>query len=124
MVRGGARSKAMTTDELLKLTLGELLERLLARPADDGAGWVNIRDERWPWRRIVAAAQRGECQVSKVGRQLLMRREELGRWLDLHRIRPAREQPTETSMSPAEAELHDILRSSGRRRRKARTPAR
>lgn len=110
----------MSRDDLLKLTLGELLERLLDARGDDGslAGWVSIRDERWPWRRILAAAQRGECQVSKVGRQLLMRREELDRWLGLQSIRSKRNAADTTDA--VGDHIDAMLRSKGyRRRRKA-----
>lgn len=69
----------------LNLTVRTLLERLLAAEKQD-AEWVNVRGDQWPWRHIVAAAERGECSVSRVGRKLLMRREELDRWLALHTI--------------------------------------
>lgn len=72
------------------MTLRTLLERLLReRPREQSYdAWVNIRDERWPWRHIVAAAERGECSVSKVGRRLMMRREDLDAWLAAQAIQP------------------------------------
>lgn len=105
--------------DLMQLTLGEVLERVLAGRVSDEAGWVNIRDERWPWRRILAAARRGECQVSKVGRQLLMRREELDRFLEQHRIRPKRIEPAnDVERSPLADDVAAILRNKGYRRRR------
>jgi hypothetical protein len=70
--------------EPLDITLGELVGRLQAPQAEHD--WVNIRTEDLPWRHIVSAAKRGECEVSRVGRRLMMRRAELDKWLTARRI--------------------------------------
>lgn len=84
----------MTQRDPLDMTLREFITSLSSGLAavsspDD---WVNIRDDaRYPWRHIVAAAERGECQVSRVGRKLLMQRAELDKFLSTRRIVPRRE---------------------------------
>lgn len=101
--------------DLLDLTVRELLATLsTAAVANDPGEWINIRDERYPWRRIVAAAERGECEVSRVGRRLMMRREELNRWLSRYRIGPSVKK-AKTSGSDQEAEPEDELARSVRR---------
>jgi hypothetical protein len=75
----------------LDMTLRELLCALTntsAPAANDADDWISIRSEAYPWKRIVAAAERGECEVSRVGRRLMMQRSELSRWLARHRIGP------------------------------------
>jgi hypothetical protein len=73
----------------LDMTVRELLAMLVDRVGGSANDeWVNIRSEAYPWRRIVAAAERGECEVSRVGRRLMMQRSELSRWLARHRIGP------------------------------------
>lgn len=104
---------ATKRDDPLDLTLRALLERLLAAQRDD-SGWVNVRGDQWPWRQLVAAAERGECSISRVGRKLLMRREELDRWLALHAIRPRGEAKRATE--PANPVAH-LLEDAGYRRR-------
>lgn len=79
---------AANDNDPLNLPVRVLLERLLDAQKPD-AEWVNVRDDLWPWRHMVAAAERGECAVSRVGRKLLVRREELNRWLATYKI-PAR----------------------------------
>lgn len=103
----------MAAADPLDLTLRTLLERLLAREQSND-GWVNIRDERWPWRQLVAAAERGEVAVSRVGRKLMMRREDLDRWLDAHRIQPRQPEPKPT---PHDEHLNKMLEGAGFRRR-------
>lgn len=73
----------------LEMTVREFLAALTERasPANDG-DWINIRGDVYPWKRIVASAERGECQVSRVGRRLMMQRTELDRWLAVRRIGP------------------------------------
>jgi hypothetical protein len=101
-------------DDPLDLTLRALLERLLATHEQSGDGWVNVRDKRWPWRQLVAAAERGEVSLSRVGRKLMMRREELDRWLDAQRIQPRRaaEKP-----APRDEHLSRLLEGAGFRKR-------
>ena len=96
----------------LDLTLRDLLERMAAQRPDDG--WVNIREQPWPWRQLVAAAERGEAAVSRVGHRLLMRREELDRWLDTQRIQPAALAP---ATPPHEEHMDKLLQAAGFRKR-------
>lgn len=77
-----------SNDGILDMTLRSLLERVLDRAASEDYEWVNIRDPRYPWRHIVAAAERGECKVSRVGRKLLMQRGELNKFLSTRLIVP------------------------------------
>lgn len=106
---------ASKNDDPLDLTVRALLERLLTREqANDG--WVNIRDERWPWRQLVAAAERGECSVSRVGRKLMMRREDLDRWLALHAIKSKGVAKTKQATESDNPVAH-LLEDAGYRRR-------
>ena len=105
-------------DDLVDLTLRDLLERLLADRRDaDADPWVDLRKEGWPFRRIVAAAKRGECKVSRIGRRLLMRRSELDAWVDRHEI----EVETEAASREPPEHIAHLLRREGygpmRRRR-------
>lgn len=75
-------SQIRKLDDVLDMTVRELLQAVVNK--EDG--WVDIRCESYPWRRIVEAAERGECEVSRVGRRLMMQREELNRWLSSRRI--------------------------------------
>lgn len=72
----------------LDMTVREFLTALFEKRSVDDDDWINIRGEAYPWKRIVAAAERGECEVSRVGRRLMMQRSELSRWLARHRIAP------------------------------------
>lgn len=95
----------------LDITLRALLERILApKPANDD-GWVNIRGERYPWKYIVASAELGECKVTRVGRKLMMRREELDRWLDARAIKPRGEEP----VAPAALTEGDRVKATAKR---------
>ena len=97
------------------MTLRALLEALAehtGRSANDE--WVNIRGEVYPWRRIVAAAERGECEVIRVGRRLLMRREELNRVLALWRIVPKKKKP-EASPEEPKGEYDNVVQRALRR---------
>jgi hypothetical protein len=102
----------------LDLTLRALLERLLAAQRPDD-GWVNVRDERWPWRQLVAAAERGEVSLSRVGHRLLMRREDLDRWLDAQRIQPRRRGAATADPPPPPRDEHisKLLERAGFRKR-------
>jgi hypothetical protein len=99
----------------LDMTLRALLERVLQEPArseSDAREWINVRTDDWPWRRIVAAAERGELVVARVGRKLIVRREDLGRWLEAQRI-PAR---TQTSQAQPPSRVAHLLDAAGYRR--------
>lgn len=90
----------------LDMSLRDLLATLVERggaTANDG-DWINIRGEVYPWKRIVAAAERGECEVSRVGRRLMMQRSELSKWLARHRIGsgPKKVKPAEPAKSKGE----------------------
>jgi len=66
------------------MTVNELLAALIRRGgvgANDPEEWINIRDDRYPWRHVVDAADRGECRIAPVGRRLMMQRKEYSRWL-------------------------------------------
>lgn len=94
-VTAAARSNG---NEWLDMTLRELLLRVVGVPTEEE--WVNIRDERYPWRHIVAAAERGECQVSRVGRKLLMHRDELSAFLRSRCIKGGVEKKGEPATKP------------------------
>ena len=88
LVGAGNPSSIAATDPL-DMPLRAFLARLAApSAAADPDPWVDIRSDRWPWRRIVDGAERGECVVARVGRRLLMRRSELDAWIERHRIVP------------------------------------
>jgi hypothetical protein len=98
----------------LDMTVRELLAVLVER-ADDSANdaWINIRSEAYPWRHIVASAEKGECEVSRVGRRLMMRREELNSWLSRRRITAASKQKRDaTPKTTPEDEVSRQVRRS------------
>lgn len=81
----------------LDMSLRDLLVALVERSSvANDADWIDIRGGTYPWKRIVAAAERGECEVSRVGRRLMMQRAELTRWLSRHRIGPGPAKKTKT----------------------------
>lgn len=92
----------MTVRELL----GALTERAL--PANDG-DWINIRSDDYPWKRIVAAAERGECEVSRVGRRLMMQRSELAKFLAARRIGPKKVKPEADAKPKPKGEFGDTV---------------
>lgn len=63
----------------LDITVRELLSALANRDRD----WIDIRCEPYPWKYIIAAAERGECEV-----RIVMRRAELDRFMKSRRIKP------------------------------------
>ncbi|HET8932291.1 MAG TPA: hypothetical protein VFN67_02575, partial [Polyangiales bacterium] len=79
------------------ITLRELLQRLVDPPSPAGSEWINIRTDHLPWRQIVMAAERGEVEVCRVSRKLMMRRAELDRWLSAQKICPAERASTGTT---------------------------
>lgn len=101
----------------LDMTLRDLLTTLVERRgvAND-SDWINIRGDVYPWRRIVAAAERGECEVSRVGRRLMMKREELDRWLARHRIGPtSKTKKVEPDAKKPKGEFGDSVQRALRR---------
>jgi hypothetical protein len=101
----------------LDMTVRELLAALVARAggsANDGDDWINIRGEVYPWRRIVAAAERGECEVSRVGRRLMMQRSELAKFLAARRIGPKKVQ-TKSDAPKSKTEFGDSVQRALRR---------
>lgn len=106
----------MSANDPLDLTVRALLERLLAAQQHESSGWVNIRDKQWPWRHLVAAAERGEVKVSRVGRKLMMRREELDSWLDAQRIQPRSREAAKPEPAGDE-HLTRLLEGAGFRKR-------
>lgn len=107
--------EAQQTDPL-DMTLRELLAALVDRAgasANDDE-WINIRGEVYPWRRIIAAAERGECEVSRVGRRLMMRRSELSKFLAARRIGPKKVEPkTDAPTSELDRSVQRALRRNG-----------
>lgn len=75
----------------LDMTVGQLIEQLTANDNADRtvAGWVNIRRDDFPWRQMVADAEQGRAEVSRVGRKLMAREGEIDRWLNTQRIPPS-----------------------------------
>src|SRR5262245_38194082 len=70
------------------MTLRTLLAKLLEREnAPVALDWINVRCDDYPWRHLVAAGERGELTVARVGRKLLVRRPDLDRWLESRAIR-------------------------------------
>lgn len=106
------------TDDPLEMTVRALLERLVANQQVD-SDWVNVRGDQWPWRQLVAAAERGEVQVSRVGRKLMMRRQELDSWLSKHFIK--KHQPGDLSAKDEDDEhVMSLIEGAGNRRHKRR----
>ena len=106
----------MKKQSFLDMTLHELLVALgqaLGASANNEEDWIDIRGQKYPWRHIVDAAERGECEVARVGRRLLMRRQELSRWLSTCRIAPPAQKPTATVSE--KDELKRQVRASLRR---------
>jgi len=110
-VRRREPSEAEQRDPL-DMTVRELLMTLtrLGGHADE---WINIRDERYPYRRILRAIDSGESvEVCRVGRRLLMRREELNRWIEAHRItRASKKEKKKRDATPETDEDRSIRRS-------------
>jgi hypothetical protein len=93
----------------LEMTLRELLEALVARAGSANDEWINIRSEDYPWRRIVAAAERGECEVSRVGRRLMMQRSELAKFLAAQRIGLRKVKPEADAKPKSNGEFGDSV---------------
>lgn len=106
--------------DLLDCSLRDLLARVLDQrgPALDPDRWIDCRDAAQcpvPWRLVVEAAQRGELEASRVGRNVVVRARELDRWLSTRRITPAaKAESTAAPAAPSRAEL--ILERSGYRK--------
>lgn len=106
----------------LDMTLREFLKALVeartAPVANDVDEWIDIRGDRYPWRHIVESAEQGQCEVARVGRRLMMRRQELNRWLSSRRIGSSisqeEERPDDKPLSEKE-ELRRQARASLRR---------
>lgn len=75
------KDAALTEPRLIGQNVLDFLTSLTADPE-----WVSIRNNGYPWRQIVAAAKRGECEVSQVGRQYMMHRNELAKFLRARRV--------------------------------------
>lgn len=102
--------------DLLAMTVGQLLERLLsAAPAAEADRWVDIREQGLaPHRVLLDAAKAGELALYKVGRRTLVRQSELDRWVQLpqHRVT---EQLVDTEPEVASGVAH-ILAAHGFRK--------
>jgi hypothetical protein len=101
-------------DMTLREFLAALVEARMTAPANDADEWIDIRGDRYPWRHIVDSAEQGECEVARVGRRLMMRRQELSRWLSSRRISTATAREEEKPDEPLseEQELRQQARAS------------
>ena len=97
----------------LDMTLRELFQRILDVRASTESGWINVRTQQLPWRQLVAAAERGEVEVCRVGRKLMMRRNELDRWVALQKIGPAERTSTATSQSKPTNDVSHLIAKLG-----------
>lgn len=80
------------TTALLALPLGELLRRLCeSQGGGDTDPWLDV--EPALRRRVVAAAERGEVMVSRIGRRVLWRRSERDAFIERHRVQPRAAEP-------------------------------
>lgn len=84
----------------LDMTLRELFQRILDLRSPTDSGWINVRTPQLPWRQLTAAAARGEVEVCRVGRMLMMRRAELDRWLQSQKIGPTASTSAVTTEQP------------------------
>jgi hypothetical protein len=100
----------------MEMSLRSLLERLLAGHETPDSGWVNVRSDELPWRHIVAAAERGEVHLSRVGRKLLMRRVDLDEWLGRQRVSPRAEKKEALPAADDLAIQHTLARGGMRKR--------
>lgn len=111
-----AQGKPVSDCNLFDLKVGELVEILATRlqRSDELNVWIDVRNSQWPWRQLVSAAERGEVDLSRVGRKLLIRKNELDRWLATKRIEShaAREKTAESSMDRSNNVDH-LLRAHG-----------
>ena len=104
--------------DLLKLTLGELLERALAHaPAAEADPWIDVREQPLvAHRELLNAGKRGELELYRTGRKTLVRRSELDRWI----ARPEHRVGAEVQAEPAPASnVEHILQRAGYSRRSA-----
>jgi hypothetical protein len=110
--RAGATDRdqhAEHSPDPLDMPLRALLGRLLAaQPADEPDPWLEV-DASWR-RRVTAAAERGECEVSRVGRRVLWRRSERDSWIERHAITPRTPEPEQPKGDAHIAKLVEALR--------------
>lgn len=97
----------------LDMTLRELLHRLLDARSPMESEWINVRTDQLPWRQLVAAAERGEVELSRAGRKLMMRRSELDRWLDSQRIGPSAPATTTEAQPKPPGDVSHLLARLG-----------
>lgn len=102
----------------MDLSIRQILERLISNPANE-TDWIDIRSPLYPWKHIVAAAERDEACVSRIGRRLYMRREDLDRWMKKHFIpkRPGSALKFPKSAEPTPTPVEQMLMSAGFRRK-------
>lgn len=82
-----------TLDMSLRDVLDALRELLGSHASTSPDDWISIRNDTYPWRHILRAAERGDVAVSRVGRKLLMQRSELTKFLSGHRLPPRAKEP-------------------------------
>jgi hypothetical protein len=97
--------------------LFEMFEKVVAAANRATDTWVDIRDRKLPWRHIVAAAERGEVKVSRVGRKLLMRQTELNKWLDMQNVQKNRPKEPSNQLPSVEDHVSEMLAEAGYRKR-------
>jgi hypothetical protein len=96
-------------DMTLRELLAALAERLSTAESVAPDPWEDIQGTPLK-RRLVRAAARGEVQLHRIGRQLLIRRSERDRWIEKHAIsatkrRRERLAPAEGEFEPRVAQL-------------------
>lgn len=107
------------SDNPLDMSVRAFLECLVANQQRPDVDWVNVRTQDLPWRQLVAAAERGEVQVSRVGRRLMMRREELDSWLAKHFIKQHRPGDSEpVPQTDEDAHVMRLIERAGHRRKR------
>jgi excisionase family DNA binding protein len=97
--------------DLRALTLGEIANALAGTRAEAPSAWIDIRSDASPvpYRHALAAAQRGELNVHRIGRRGLVRREELDEWIARQPTIGSEPEKIEDDESPAAR----ILRREG-----------
>ena len=103
-------------ERLLKMTVAEALKVLLDRSsvADDDP-WIDPKSPECPvpYRQILAAAQRGELMMFKVGRKLLVKKTDLDAWIE----RPEHRVGYESASAPSGSAADLVLERNGWRKK-------
>ena len=103
------------TEDLLAMTLGELVDLVAERRRSSSTEyWIDPKSEGCPvpYRQVLAAGQRGELKLFKVGRKYPVRWSELDAWIKRPEHRVDRAPPTADSGGSADL----VLQRNGWRR--------